>query len=359
MTVLLVLALLLQQAPPKKPVALPGQYAHPFHAYKLLLPAGWSRGTTHSRAQASFYAPKIEAYTPRVDLYIHKGVKEIGPFATKFRDSFRTALTEVTFPVDELTSVRGRTAIFLQVKFTDGEVGMKSLWIIVHRDDRIYQLGWACTAAFFDRFAPAVEAMFKSLRIYPEPEIPKEKAEKFLKLYNAAELLYRDQKYAEAADQFREAAELLPEYPEIHASIGTSLMRLKDYAGAESAYRKAQELDPDDASHAYNFGNALLQQRKLPAAAAALSRAAQAEPWNEPAWTNLGVARLLQKEYEPAARALEQAIVADPESAAAHYNLGIAYEELGEKSKAAAQYRETLKLDRMHEGAAAGLKRTR
>jgi tetratricopeptide (TPR) repeat protein len=286
-------------------------------------------------------------------------VKEFGAFATKFRESFRNALGDVTFPVDELTSVRGRTAIFLQVKFTDGEIAMKSLWILVHRDDRVYQLGWACTAAFFNRFAPAVEAMFKSLRIYPEPDVPKEQAEKFMKLHNSAELLYRDQKYEDASDKFREAAELLPDYPEIHASVGTARMRLKDYAGAEAAYRRAQELDPDDASHAYNFGCALLQQRKLPAAAAALARAAEAEPWMEPAWTNLGVARLLQKEHEPAARALEKAVAADPESVAAHYNLGIAYEELGEREKAAAQYRETLKLDRMHEGAAAGLKRTR
>ena len=357
MLVAVLLACLLQQSPPKKPVPLPGQFAHPFHAYKVLLPAGWARGPSHSQAQASFYAAKTEMYVPRADLYIHKGAKEFGAFVSKFRESFRSAFADAAFPTDEITSVHGRNALFMIVSFTDGGIAMKSMWISVQRDERIYQLGWACTAAFFDRFAPAVEAMFKSLRIYPELPVTKEKAEQFTKLYGQGEVHYRSQKYAEAADAFEEAAALLPEYPEIHATLGTALMRKKDYKAAEAAYRKAQELDPDDASHAFNFGNALLQQQKYDPAIVALTKAVQAEPWREPAWTNLGAARLAKKEYAAAAAALEKAVAADPESVAAHYNLGIAYEELGQKAKAATQYRETLKLDPQHDGARGALKR--
>ena len=359
MLVAVILACLIQQPPSKRPVPLPGQYAHPFHAYKIQLPADWQRGPNHSKAFASFYAKKVEAYTPRVDLYIHKDVKDFGAFASKFRESFRGAYADAAFPVDELTSIHGRTALFLEVSFTDGGLPMKSLWISVTRDSRIYQLGWACTAAFFDRYARAVEAMFKSLRIYEEPSISKEKAEQFTKTYAEGENSYRAQKYAEAAASFRECAELMPEYPEIHATIGTALMRKRDFAGAEAAYRRAQELDPDDASHAFNFGNALLQQQKYEGAIAALKRATQAEPWMEPAWTNLGSALLAKKEHEPAAAALEKAIAADPESPAAHYNLGTAYEALGKRAKAADQYRETLKLDPKHDGASEGLKRVR
>src|SRR5688572_32270304 len=91
MIIAIVLALLIQQPAEKKPVPLPGTFAHPFHAYKILLPAGWARGANHAKAQASFYANKEGPYTPRVDLYIHKGVKEFGPFATKLRESFRSA----------------------------------------------------------------------------------------------------------------------------------------------------------------------------------------------------------------------------------------------------------------------------
>ncbi len=356
MFVAVVLSFLIQQSPPRKPVPLPHLYAHPFHAYKVLLPAGWTRGPSHAKAQASFYATKVEAYTPRADLYIHKGVKDFGSYMSKFRDSFRAAYPDAAFPTEELTSVHGRTALFLLITFTEGGIPMKSLWIAVSRDDRVYQLGWACTAPFFDRYAPAVEAMFKSLRIYAEPSLPKEKAEAFLKLYGEGEALYRDQKFGEAADRFHDAAAILPDYPEIHATIGTALMRKKDYAGAESAYRRAQELDPEDASHAYNFGNALLQQQKFGPAIEALTRATRAEPWMEAAWTNLGAAHLAKKDYAPAAAALEKAVAADPESVTAHYNLGIAYEELGQKAKAAAQFRETLKLDPKHDGARGALK---
>jgi tetratricopeptide (TPR) repeat protein len=357
MIALLALSLFVQQPPEKKPVPLPGIYAHPFHAYKILLPAGWARGPSNGRAQASFYAPKVEAYTPRVDLHIHKGVKEFGAFATKFRESIRTALPDVTFPVDEVTSVRGRTALFLSASFTDGGIKMKSLWILVSRDDRVYQLGWACTAAFFDRFAPAIEAMLKSIRIYPEPAVSKETAEKFLRLYEEGEAAYRAEKYDDAAAKFGEAAELLPDYPQIHATLGTAQLRRRDYAKSEAAYKRAQELDPDDASYSYNYGNALLQQKKYGPAIEALSRATAAEPGFEPAWTNLGAARLAQKQYEEAAAALEKAVLADPESIAAHFNLALAYEALGQTAKAATQFKETLKLDPKHEGAKEGLKR--
>jgi tetratricopeptide (TPR) repeat protein len=357
MIVAVVLALLLQQAPPKKPVPLPGQYAHPFHAYKILLPSGWARGPGNSNAHASFCAAKIEAYTPRVDLYIQKDVKDFGAYVSKFRESFRSAYPDAVFPVDELTSVHGKTALFLEVTFTDGGLPMRSMWISVSRDTRVYQLGWACTAAFFDRYSRQVEAMLKSLRVYPEPKVAKEQAEKFMKLYAEGENFYRAQKFGDAVAVFREAAEVLPDYPEIHATIGTSLMRKRDFAGAEAAYRKAQELDPDDASHAYNFGNALLQQEKYGPAIEALTKATRAEPWMEPAWTNLGAAHLAKKEYAPAVAALEKAIGADPESVAAHYNLATAYEALGQNSKAAAQFREALKLDPKHAGARAGLKR--
>ena len=357
MFVAVVLALLIQQPPAKKPVQLPGQYAHPFHAYKIQLPEGWGRGPNHSKAFASFYAAKVEMYTPRADLYIHKGVKDFGGFVSKFRDSFRTAYSDAAFPTDELTSVRGRTALFMIITFTDGGIPMKSMWIAVHRDDRIYQIGWACTAAAFDRFAPAVEAMFKSLRIYPEPGVPKETAEKFMRLYEEGEAAYRAEKYDDAVARFGEAAELLPDYPQIHATLGTAQARRRDFAKAEAAYKRAQELDPDDASYSYNYGNALLQQKKYGPAIEALSRATAAEPGFEPAWTNLGAARLAQKEYEAAAAALEKAVRADPESIAAHYNLAVAYEALGRKSKAAAQFRETLKLDPKHDGAREGLKR--
>jgi len=358
MLVSLIALLILQQTPPaKKPVPLPGSYAHPFHAYKILLPPQWVRGKNQGQAHASFYAPKLEAYIPRVDLHVQKPVKEFGAYMAEWRSSFRKSLPDAAFTTDEVTSVRGRTAQFLEVTFTDGGIPMKSMWMAVGRDDRLYLLGWACTAAFYDRFARTVEAMFRSLRIYAEPEVPIETKKTYDRTYGEAESLYRAQNYAEAADKFRECAVMLPEYPEIHATVGTALMRQRDYAGAEAAFRRAMELDPEDASHFYNYGSTLLQQGKLDPAIEALRKAAQAEPWMEPAWTNLGAALLAKKDRKAAVEVLEKAIAADPESAAAHYNLGCAYEVTGKSEKAVAQFRETLIIDPKHEGAREGLKR--
>jgi len=357
MLVAVVLGLLLQQSPPRKPVPLPGSYAHPFHAYKILLPPQWVRGKNQGQAHASFYAPKLEPYVPRVDLHVQKPVKEFGAFMAEWRGSFRKAFPDSSFPTDEVTSVRGRTAQFLEITFTDGGIPMKSMWMAVGRDERVYLLGWACTAAFYDRFARTVEAMLRSLRIYAEHEVPIDTKKAYDRLYGEAEGFYRAQKFAEAADKFRECAEILPEYPEIHATLGTALMRKRDYPGAEAAFKRAMELDPEDASHFYNYGATLLQQGKYEPAIEALRKAATAEPWMEPAWTNLGAALLAKKDAKAASEALEKAVAADPESVAAHYNLGCAYEALDKRDKAAAQYREALKLDPKHDGARRGLNR--
>jgi len=357
MIVALVFGLLFQQPSPKQSVPLPGIYAHPFYAYKILLPAKWARGKNHGKADASFYAAKVEGYIPRVDLYIQKTELEFGKFVGEFRTSLKTALKDAEFVGDEVTSVRGRTAYLFTVKFTDGPIAMKAVWMAVGRDKRVYLIGWACTAAAFDRYAPTVEAMARSFRIYDEPQASQEQKERFIRLYGEAEGSYRSQKYAEAEEKFRECASILPDYPEIHATLGTTRMRLRDHEGAEAAFRRAIELDPGDGSHYYNFGATLLQQGKHEPAIEALRKATEAEPGMEPAWTNLGAALLAKGDHRAAVPPLEKAIAADPESVAAHFNLGWAYEKSGKLDKARFQYRETLKLDPNHEGAKEALKR--
>jgi tetratricopeptide (TPR) repeat protein len=351
--------LLILQTPtsPRKPVPLPGVYAHPFHAYKILLPAKWARGPSHGKADASFYSAKVEGYIPRVDLYIQRTGIEFGKFVGEFRKSLKATLADAEFTGDEVTSVRGRTAYQFTVKFNDGPIAMKAIWMAIGREDRVYLLGWACTAAAFDRYAATVDAMARSFRIYDEPKATQEQKEKFVQLYGEGERHYRAQKYAEAEGKFRGCAAILPGYPEIHATLGTARMRLRDFAGAEAAFRRAIELDPDDGSHFYNFGSTLLQQGKYKPAIEALRKATEAEPGMEPAWTNLGAALLAKGDPRAAAQALEKAIAADPESVAAHYNLGCAYERFGKLDKAAFQFRETLKLDPNHEGAKEALKR--
>lgn len=352
MALLLALALLQE-----KPIPLPEAYAHPFLAFKLSIPKGWARGQTNGRADCSFYGTKAEAYIPRVDLYVKLTTQDFAAFASAMKETFRKQYPDSTVDSDEVSKVRDRDAHLFVLSFTDAGIAMRSVWMLVGVPGRVYMLGWACPAASAGRFQPAILALMRSLRVYALPTAPAAQKERFAKTYIEAEEAYRKGKPAEAAAKFKECAAILPEYPEIHASLGIALLKNKDYAGAEAAFRKAIDLDPADGSHYYNFGATLLQQFKNSEAAAMLRKAAEFEPAFEPAWTNLGVALLGADDPDGAIKALEKAVAVDPESPAAHFNLGNAFERKGLKERAVAQWKEVLKLVPGHQPATDAIQR--
>ncbi|MBI4563928.1 MAG: tetratricopeptide repeat protein [Planctomycetes bacterium] len=352
-----ILLVLAAQEPAKPPVRLPGSYSHPFFAFKIYLPSGWARGPNHGQANASFYAPKIEPYVPRVDLYLKKTPVEFAAYVQAFKAMLEKTYPDAAFSGEDVVASDQRHSWRFVASFTDGGIPMKSMWRLVGVGDRRYTLGWACPSASYDRYADAIDALMRSFRTYREPKASIEARRSFERLYEEAERLYRQGRNAEALSKFRTCAELIPEYPEIHAAVGTACLKIGNVADAEAAFKKAFELDPSDYGVCYNYGTALLRQSKYDGAIDLLNQATQADPHQEPAWTNLGVAYLGRERPANAATALEKAIAADPESPTAHYNLGLAYERLERQKEAVAQYRETLKLDAAHEGARDGLKR--
>src|SRR5437588_102563 len=75
--------------------------------------------------------------------------------------------------------------------------------------------------------------------------------------------LERQERYAEAAEQFRRAAELRPRFGRAWANLSNTLRKGWKAAEAEEAARRAVALEPNSAE-AYNaLGAALLEQNKL------------------------------------------------------------------------------------------------
>ncbi len=345
--------------PKKQNVRLGTPFADPFYAYKIYLPPKWLKGKESGSVHASFWGPKDVAYQPRIDLRIELTQKEVVDYVGAYKKGFKEAFKDVAFVFEEASAVKGRTAYQFCVQFKEGEppIPQQALWTFVSDGQRMYTLTFNCTQAWFERYYGQVDASMRSLRLYPVPTATKEERQKFVEHHNKAAGLYRDGKLAEALAGFQEAARLVPQYGEIHSTLGTVHMRLARFPDAEAAYRKAIELDPEDYTHHYNLGVCLLKQSKYDGAIPALKKATELEPAMEPGLTNLGVAYLGKDLNDLARMALEKAVETDPESAPAHYNLGLACERTDRKKDAEREYAEALKIDPAHADARKALDR--
>jgi tetratricopeptide (TPR) repeat protein len=348
-------------SPARLNVKLGPSYSHPFYAFKIYLPPKWQRGKEQGSTNVSFWGPKDVAYQPRLDLRIISSKKELIDFVSAWKDEFKKQFKQVSFPFEEAVTLRGKLGYLFSVVFSEGDesVGIvqQALYFFMSEGERMYILSFNCSRSWFERYFGMVEASMKSLRIYPLPAADTQQKQQFLNAYNKAETDYRAGKLEEAFQGFREASRLVPEYGDVHASVGTVAMKLNKFPDAEASYRKAIELDPEDYGHQYNLGVCLLKESKIDGAIDSLKKAVALDPTMEPALTNLGVAYLKKDLGTQAREILEKATAADPESAPAHYNLGVALERLEKKKEAEREYREALKIDPKHDDAQQALDR--
>lgn len=348
-------------APKKVNAKLGASYSHPFYSFKMYLPPKWQRGKEQGATHVSFWGPKEVAYQPRIDLRIVSAKKELIDFVTAWKDEFKKLFKDVQFPFEEAVTIRGKLSYLFSVTFTEAElaIAQQALYMFVADGDRTLILSFACSRAWFERYYGMVDASMKSLRLYPVPAAGAAEKQQFVNAYNKAEADYRAGKLAEALAGFQESSRLVPEFGDLHATLGTVNMKLNRFPDAEAAYRKAIAVDPDDAGPHYNLGVCLYRQAKYDQAVESLKKAVALDPTMEPALTNLGVCYLARDLNDPAREALEKAVAADPESAPAHYNLGLALERLDRKRDAEREYKEALKLDPKHQGAQESLDRLR
>ena len=345
--------------PEKRHVKLGPSYAHPFFAFKIYLPPRWSRGPNQGSAHASFYGPKDEFYTPRMDLRVEVNKKELHQYITQYKAAFRKMFKEVEFAFEEASAIRGKLGYQFSVKFSDGvpPLAQQSIFTFLAEGDRKYVLSFNCTQAWFDKYYGMVDASMRSLRIYPLPQADEDQKKKFMEHYNRAYGYYRQNMFAKALVDFKAAARIVPEFGDLYHSMGTIHMKQNRFAEAEAAYRKGIDLDPEDAGSRYNLGVCHLRRQNYVHAIAALKKAIELEPAMQPAMTNLGVAYLAHGLDEKAREVLEKAVLTDPESAPSHYNLGLAYERLGKKKDALREYKETIKINPDHDDAQKGIGR--
>jgi tetratricopeptide (TPR) repeat protein len=93
-------------------------------------------------------------------------------------------------------------------------------------------------------------------------------------------VLGAQERFAEAAVQFRTAIRLRPELAAAHANLALALHRTEDFDGAIREYEEALKLQPDDAGTHVNAGLAYESRGRTREAALHYLRAVQLEPAN-------------------------------------------------------------------------------
>lgn len=180
-------------------------------------------------------------------------------------------------------------------------------------------------------------------------------------------------RYAEAAESFRQAIALNPQYPDAHFGLGHAFFDLGrwsaaveelrtavrlnprdadahhmmglayckqgDYTRGVQSLQQAVQLKPDWARAHYDLGNAFFKLGKFPGAAGHYAKVIALKP-NEPeAYNDLGAAYGEIGRYGDAFSALMKAVKMRPLFAAAHNNLGLIHYRQGRHAQAADAFR--------------------
>ncbi len=160
---------------------------------------------------------------------------------------------------------------------------------------------------------------------------------------NLGNLLKSEERYEEAAAQYRAAIAAAPRFSQPHNNLGNTLMKLGRLSEAVQSYRSALALVPDDAAVHSNLGIVLGMQGRFNEAAASFRVVLRLEPENLDAINSLGLALSLDKRRDEAIAVFEDGLRLAPEDPRLHAGLANALRHAGRIDDAIPHYRASLK----------------
>jgi tetratricopeptide (TPR) repeat protein len=154
----------------------------------------------------------------------------------------------------------------------------------------------------------------------------------------SAEIFEVQNRYSDAAAEYRKAIELDPQAPDLHFHLGRALL-LESHSPealqqAASEFGAELKLSPEDAACEFQLGQIAQVQGNRAAAKVHLERALALSPNFVQALIGLGKLETMDRRYPEAIKRLEQATGLQPANEAAHYALLTAYRDAGEMTKA-------------------------
>jgi tetratricopeptide (TPR) repeat protein len=156
-----------------------------------------------------------------------------------------------------------------------------------------------------------------------------------------AEALETQERWNEAAEEYRAVLAQNPNLPGVHYRLGRLLLSLPENsltpATRDEARREFEEelkINPRNAGAEYVLGEMARQARAWSQAADHFAIAARLNPGFADAHIGLGRSLISDSKYEEAIRPLEQAVKLQPENPAARYHLATAYRRAGHREEA-------------------------
>ena len=151
-----------------------------------------------------------------------------------------------------------------------------------------------------------------------------------------AHLLERQGHFDKAAEQYRRAIELQPNFASAHNRLGITLNKLGQHAEATQQFEKALELTPNEAFLLNNLGFSLFLENKCDEAESRIRRALELKPDFARARTNYALVLAKLGRYDEAYETLRKG----GDDADAGYNMGVILTE-ATRYREAARYLET------------------
>lgn len=155
-------------------------------------------------------------------------------------------------------------------------------------------------------------------------------------------------KPAEAAESFREALRIKPDYAEAHNDLGIAFATQGMFEEAAKSFQEAVRLKPADALSHSNLASALRDLGHLDEAVAIYREAVRLKPDYAEAYLQLGITLTRQGKQQEASTFLDRAARLKPDNAEWHFMLANVQREQGKFDEAIASYRQAIKLKPDH-----------
>ncbi|HTN93549.1 MAG TPA: tetratricopeptide repeat protein, partial [Gallionella sp.] len=189
----------------------------------------------------------------------------------------------------------------------------------------------------------AVASLQNALKIDPNLVAAQANVEIILQdLYNRGNLLADNGETELAAEHYRKALEINPNFAEAHCNLGLALKELGQLDHAVSSYQQSLKINPGLTEAHNNLGVALRNLGMLDNAISSFDHALKINPNYAEAHFNLAETLKDLGQFESAQASYRRALEINPDFAEAHNNLGSTFRNLGQLDAAAASYRRAL-----------------
>ncbi|RLB98401.1 MAG: hypothetical protein DRH90_21955, partial [Deltaproteobacteria bacterium] len=155
---------------------------------------------------------------------------------------------------------------------------------------------------------------------------------------------YQLEKYDEAIRQFKQAAEIDPQHPQIWGLLGSAYLQNGQFEIAATQYRKQVEMTPENGDVHFNLGLAYLKMHAYEQAADAFQKAADLDSKAVEPHRNLAYIYSRQGRFADAEKALQHVIAAAP-TWKDHQNLAMILYRKQQYSMAREHFEKALKIN--------------